>query len=184
MGAGGVVVTRWADAQRSVPIPLHKPSSPALSITVRRWSRNRWPTVCSLHRFHGSLIRVKQLVWGPTPSSFPPLLSYLAGGPNGVGDRPYGPTKVFRVGGIPIAHGTHYYGCEGGMAIAHMSLLDIIVREGKLGPSGLRAFLRGLTWAAPSLSEELCVPETLALLFLKLWPLPWAVGVGSGTTVP
>lgn len=48
---------------------------------------------------------------------------------------------------MPVAHGGHFYRMEGGGAIAHMVLLDVVVNRGRLGPGGLRSFLTRLSWA-------------------------------------
>lgn len=133
--------------------PLHRTRTPATRIKVRPWAPKSWPTVWSQHEFRGATVRLKQLVgpWGP--SSFPPLLNYLAGNPGAGGDRLYAPPlTTFHIGSMPVAHGGHFYGTEGGAAIAHMVFLDLIVTEGRLGPTGLRAFLTGISWADERLS--------------------------------
>lgn len=137
-----------------VAFPVHQPRTPATWIRVRPRARGYWPTVGSQHEFRGATVRLKQLA-GPweSLSGFPPLLSYLAGNPGGGGDRLYGPPlTAFRIGTMPVAHGGHFYGKEGGAAIAHMALLDLVVTRGRLGPTGLRYFLTGLSWADGHLS--------------------------------
>ena len=137
-----------------VLFPLHQPRSPATRIVVRPWSPKSWPTVWSQHEFRGTTVRLKQLV-GPWEilSGFPPLLSYLAGNLGGGGDRVYGPPlTTFCIGTMPVAHGGHFYRKEGGAAIAHMVLLDLVMTRDRLGPVGLRSFLTGLSWADERLS--------------------------------
>lgn len=144
------LVSSWEAAQRAVPFALHRPVAPAERITVRGEGPSTWPTVRSEHRFRGTRLRLKQGIhpWGP--STFPPLLTYLAGGSGIHHDHVYGPPlTVVRSGGTLAVHAGHYLGGEGGAAVLHMALLDLRVLEGRLGPDGLRAFLRGMSWASP-----------------------------------
>lgn len=127
--------------------PLHRPLTPASRITVRPWTRRRWPTVVSEHELQGATFRLKQFVLGWGASQFPPLLWPLAGGASGEPDRMYAPTTVFHQPGLIAAHGRHWDGREGGHALAHMTALDVAVTDGRLGAEGLRAFLGGLRWA-------------------------------------
>ena len=148
-------VGSWREAQRVAPFPIHRPLTPATGISVRRSGEKTWPTVWSMHQFRGATIRLKQLDASPCISSFEPLLSFLAGHRDDdlPGDRLYGPPlTAFTVDGLPACHAGHCYGKEGGAAIAHMCLLDVVVTQGRLRPGGVREFLQGLAWADARLS--------------------------------
>ncbi len=149
--SGGVVSTDSLQAaQEKVPFPVFAPPDRPLSITVRRGTRWRWPTVRTTHRVGSVFYSMKQYSMDYFGHFSAPNKLYTTKPETWA---PYAPVTELDVGFGSAFHGSEWDGVEGGSLVAYATHIEIRVRKGSLGPMKMEQVFRGL--APPNNADAL-----------------------------
>ncbi len=169
--ASPLPVPSFARAQALVPFPVFEPPGEVVELIVRPEGSQAWATVRSVHRFRGSLLRVKQFVCDWWPDMGMPKNLYHRTDPDSRGLEFYGPTETVEVHGQVGFHGRDYENLEAGSVTLYLVHLEIRIFGGSMGPAGLGSFLEGTRLADP------LVAEAIAQRPLPLWS--WSMRSGG-----
>jgi hypothetical protein len=141
-----------------------QPPGEVLELAVRPEGRDVWATVRSVHRYEGTVVRVKQLMVDWDENFCGPANLYSGSG------HEYGPVRAVPVKGQVAFIGTDYEDREAGSLVLYLVHQEIRLLKGNLGAEGIRGFMEGI---------ETAVGKVATILAQRPLPL-WSWSMRSG----